>query len=389
VFVLVDTLRADGLAAYGGPPDLMPELNAIAAQSLVFQNVLANATWTRPSVASLFTGLLPEEHGAVDRSDALPHDRVTLAEVLSERGYATAAFVSNFGAVGRSSGFAQGFQEFREITSPAMKPRAEQVNREVADWLARRRQRGETDAPAFLYIHYLDPHAPYLAGGPSAPKVRRRARQAYLAELRYFDAHVPRLFDLIDHELGGPTFVFLTSDHGAEFGEHGEGGHGHSLYPEVLHLPALLRTPGAEAGTIAEALEERDFFDLLLRLAGSPPLDVRAWARDAARGTRYASIYGTTTLYGIQRPYLREVAMRAVEQDGAMAIWSAYGPTYELYDLERDPGARVNLVEREPDRLERMRRTLDEFPAHWSRPVPIDSLPVANEEQLRALGYIE
>jgi arylsulfatase A-like enzyme len=389
VFVLVDTLRADGLAVYGGPPDLMPELNAIAAQSLVFQNVLANATWTRPSVASLFTGLLPEEHGAVDRGDALSHDRVTLAELLSERGYTTAAFVSNFGAVGRSVGFAQGFQEFREITSSTMKARAEQVNQEVADWLASRRERSGADAPVFLYVHYLDPHAPYLSGGPLEPKTRRQARQGYLAELRYFDQHIRRLVDRIDQELGGTTYVFLTSDHGAEFGEHGEGGHGHSLYPEVLHLPALLRTPSAEVGTISEALEERDFFELLLRLAESPALDVRQWARHAARDMRYASIYSTTTLFGFQRPYLREVAMRAVEQGGAMAIWSGYGPTYELYDLERDPGARVNLVEREPDRLERMRRTLDELPAHWSRPVPVDNLSSATEEQLRALGYIE
>ena len=115
----------------------------------------------------------------------------------------------------------------------------------------------------------------------------------------------------------------------------------------------------------------------------------RRWSGRAARETRYASIYGTTTTFGPHRPYLRQVAMRAVEQDGALAIWSAYGPTYELYDLEQDPGARVNLVERKPERLEPLRRTLDEFPAHWSRPVPVDELPAAHDEQLRALGYLE
>jgi arylsulfatase A-like enzyme len=383
VFVLVDTLRADGLSVYGGPPERMPELNAIAARSLVFENVLANASWTRPSVASLFTGLLPEEHGAVDRGDALPHDRTTLAEVLSERGYATAAFVSNYGAVGRSSGFHQGFEVFREIPSPVSKPRAEQVNGEVADWLEQRSARADARS-AFVYIHYLDPHRPYLSGGSD-----RSGREGYLAELRYFDAHARRLFDLLDARLDGPTFVFLISDHGTEFGEHGEGGHGHSLYPELLHLPAILRTPNGDTGTIPQALEARDFFDLLLRLASSPALDVRAWAQQAARATRYASIYGTTTLFGFQRPYLREVAMRAVEQDGEIAIWSAYGPTYELYDLDRDPGARVNLAEHEPERLERMQRVLEEQPAHWSRRVPVGSVPESHEEQLRALGYIE
>jgi arylsulfatase A-like enzyme len=74
----------------------MPELNRIAQGSWVFSNVLVNATWTRPSVASLFTGLLPEEHGAIDRMDVLPPQRVTLAELLAERGYDTAAFVSNY-----------------------------------------------------------------------------------------------------------------------------------------------------------------------------------------------------------------------------------------------------------------------------------------------------
>jgi arylsulfatase A-like enzyme len=389
VFILVDTLRADGLSAYGGKPDLMPELNAIAARSWVFQDVLVNATWTRPSVASLFTGLLPEEHGAVDRRDALPPERVTLAEILANRGYTTAAFVANFGAVGRDWGFAQGFDYFDELDGGQNAyARAEQVNRAVDDWLANRNSQSGAASPLFLYVHYLDPHLPYLAGGP-APLTPTTARVGYEVQLRYLDIYLARLYELIDRRLAGPTFVFLISDHGEEFGEHGERGHGHSLYPELVHVPALLRTPRGESGVTPEALTGRDFFTLLLDLAGSPDLDIASWARQNARSTRLASSYGSTLGTALHRPYLRFICTRSIEQSGLFLIWSGYGPTVELYDLARDPGARKNLADDEPERVRAMLRALDASPpGSWSQRRAVEP-SAATHEQLKALGYVE
>lgn len=390
VVLLVDTLRADALAAWGGDPALMPELDRLAKQAWRFDDVLGNATWTRPSVASLFTGLLPEQHGAIDREDRLPSERTTLAEVLVERGYTTAAFVANWGAVGRDSGFADGFAHFEQLAEAGSPyARAGRVNEAIEDWFAQRNADGGAGAaPVFLFAHFLDPHTPYLSGGP--PPLRSAlGRQAYDAELRYLDAELARLFAQLERNLPGPTWVLLSSDHGEEFWEHAEGGHGHALYPEVLRVPLLLWSPQREAGRSDAALETRDFFDLLLRLAGTPDLDPGAWAAQRARATRYASVYSTTTGMGPHRPYLRHVAMRAVERDGWQLIWSGYGDTVELYDLRSDPQARANLAARHPEKVAELQRELERAtPAVWSRREPVEH-SAETHDLLKILGYVE
>lgn len=379
VLIVVDTLRADALAAYGGSGEFMPRLDRYAAASWVFDDILANATWTRPSIASIFTGLVQEEHGAVDRADRLPDARETLAEVLRGAGYETAAFVTNFGAVGRDAGFDQGFDLFEEL-HPKDDPyaRAEEVNARVNEWLARRRH--DTQRPLFLYVHYLDPHTPYLAGGASGDP-----RGAYDRELRYLDDALMDFIDGLPARLGRAPVVLLTSDHGEEFGEHGDGGHGHSLYPEVAHLPGVLRVPGGGSGRIASRLEARDLFGLvtgpLARAA-----DVEAWARARDRTRRYASIFSTTHS-GLHRPYKSRVGMRGVELDGWFLIWSAYGSTEELYDRDRDPLLTRNLAGRHPERLASLRDAMESQHPVWSERFPVEHTE-DTEAMLRALGYL-
>ncbi|MDH3213222.1 MAG: sulfatase [Myxococcales bacterium] len=388
VFVLIDTLRADALAAYGGDPHATPELNRFAQESVVFTNVLANASWTRPSVASFFTGLLPEEHGAVDRGDRLPDEQLTLAESLRSYGYSTTAFVTNFAAVGRGSGFAQGFDEFHQLPAGAHAyARAEDVNRAVRGWLARRSV-GKEDGwkPLFLYVHYLDPHTPYLSGGPEA-RSHGEARESYDAEVRYVDRAVGGLLDNLRRQLPEPTVVVVTSDHGEEFGEHGERGHGYSLYREAIWLPTIVHIPGGEADEISAPLEARDFFDLLVRVAASGSVDPVEWAKARARSRRYASIYSTTAS-AVHRPYLSHVCMRSIEEDGLRLVWSGYGSTYELYDLTRDPDERRSLARALPDRVEALEKSIDDPVSRWVERVPVEE-DAQTVEMLRVLGYVE
>ncbi len=385
VFLLVDTLRADALSAYGASTSLMPLLDGFAEESVVFGDVLANATWTRPSVASFFTGLVPEEHGAVDRPFRLGDDHVTLAERLRARGYATAAFVSNFAAVGSDAGFAQGFRAFEELKREGLPyARAEHVNADVLRWLD---ARAPDDAPLFLYVHYLDPHTPYLSGGAGAWRRWERARSAYDRELRYTDTHVALLIEALRARLDGPLHVFLTSDHGEEFGEHGEMGHGHSLYAEVLRLPALLWTRGGTPGRVDARLEARDFFALFDRLGRGERLDSLAWAGARERSLRYASIYSTTPS-SPHRPYLEEVCMRGLEDDDFTLIWSGYGPSLELYAREEDPAQRRNLARNHPKRARALEEALEVIPERWT-----ERLRVEHREDtvdlLRRLGYVE
>ncbi len=387
VFVLVDTLRADALQAYGAERLLMPELDRIAVRSIVFRDVLANASWTRPSVASFFTGLLPEEHGAVDRVYGLADRWWVLAEILRARGYATAAFVSNYGAVGRDAGFDQGFDHFEEIEGRPY-ARAAEVNAAVERWLERfHRSERRRQLPLFLYVHYLDPHSPDLAGYAPRSLETSELRRGYDAELGYTDAWLGRLFDFLEAQLPAPRFVFLTSDHGEEFGEHGGQGHGHSLYEELVRLPALLTGADGPSGALDARLEARDFFDLLQRLAHEPALDVAGWAGRRDRGQRYLSTWGATPM-GWHRPYYRYVGLRGIESDGFFLVWSAYGNTWELYDLGRDPGQTRNVVRDNPERTRELAAAMDESVRWWARRKAIRHSD-ETLDLLRALGYVE
>jgi len=388
VFILIDTLRRDSLGAYGGDPDLMPRLNAIAQESVVFEDVLANASWTKASVGSMFTGLYQEYHGAVGREDILGQANLTLAEILSENGYETAAFVANWGIIGRGTSFDQGFESFRELRGtgdPYLK--ADAVTQKVMRWVKQRsRDPARNQHPLFLYVHFLDPHTPYLSGGDDS-YVFSRARRAYESELVFVDEHANRLIHGLEQSLEGPVFTLVTSDHGEEFGEHRRKGHGYTAYQEVVRIPAFIRTPAGTSDRVAARLEGRDLFDLVLQAAADPEFDPSRWALSKDRPIRYTSEYLQTNLPRY-RPEYRHVCIRAVEREGLFFIQSALGPTLEIYDRRKDPGETRNLIRHHrkliPGLLEDLDRNVsapwtDRASAHLTG----DSL-----EQLKALGYI-
>jgi len=388
VFIILDTLRRDSLGAYGGDADLMPELNAIMQSSVVFEDVLANASWTRPSVASMFTGLHQEHHGAVGREDVLRADVDVLADVLNRRGYETAAFVANW-AVGKDAGFNRGFETFAELSSP-IHPylRADGVTREVLEWVRARGTGGvAAEDPLFLFVHYLDPHLPYLSGGTTST-VFSTAQSAYHKEVSFLDGQVADLLRSLETELAGPVVSIVAADHGEEFGEHRQRGHGHSLYQEVVRVPLYVRTPTRMTARVNSRLEGRDLFDLILAASVSADFDPVAWAQPKDRSRRYTSQYLSSRgpFYRLQ---YREVCMRAVEQDGLFVIWSALGPTVEAYDRAADPLETRNLNAKVKGALPEMLAELDRLAfAPWAERDSIRHSP-GTEEQLRALGYID
>jgi arylsulfatase A-like enzyme len=388
VFIILDALRRDSLGAYGGDADLMPELNSIMQRSVVFDDVLANASWTRPSVASMFTGLHQEHHGAVGREDVLRSDVDVLADLLDRRGYETAAFIANR-AVGRDAGFSRGFETFVELSSPVHPYlRADGVTREVLEWVrARGADGGAAEDPLFLFVHYLDPHVPYLSGGTDSA-VFSTARNAYQKEVSFLDGQVAELLRSLETELAGPVVSIVAADHGEEFGEHRQRGHGHSLYQEVVRVPLYVRTPAEMTARVDSRLEGRDLFDLILAASVSADFDPVAWARPRDRSRRYTSEYLSSRgpFYRLQ---YREVCMRAVEQDGLFVIWSALGPTVEAYDRTADPLEERNLDAKIRGALPEMLDELDRLaPAPWANRVEIRHSP-GTEEQLRALGYLD
>lgn len=378
VFVLVDTLRADRLRS----AEAMRATRAWAEDGFQFDDVVANASWTRPSVASMFTGLRPEEHGAVDPRDQLPADHATLAGELRARGYETAAFVANFGAVGADAGFDRGFDHFLEIDGTThLTARARELTDRVDDWLRAR----SSSAPLFLYAHFLDPHDPYFGFAPSQLPATMRA--GYDAEVAYFDDEFARFRAAVLASLGPDTLFVFTSDHGESLGEQGLYGHGNSLYPAQADIPAVVVGPGVPRGRSGARLEGRDLRALTLALASSSRPDLAAWGRTHDRPTRFASVY-TRLPGGPHRPFYRVTASRRFEDGDLVLLWSAYGDTWELYDRARDPGFRRNLADERPHDVQRLRAEMMDRGTLRGRRVE-SRASTRTADQLRALGYVE
>src|SRR5262245_29595300 len=283
LLVVIDSLRADRLGAYGSSKGLTPFLDALARESLVYENAYATTSWTIPSVASMFLASYPSEHGVTGFYSHIPKDAVTLAEVLRTQRMATAAFTAN-ASVQPAAGFAIGFERFDNIGNPTMfKPKSDGklLTRAVLDWRSK-----APPKPFFAYLHFMDVHAPYgTHKGITAPRaadvgrsdadlnthimtaawekeeadrVRKwtlsatenaRLQQLYDGEVLYNDSVVAQLFRALERrgDLAN-TLVIVTADHGEEFGEHGAFSHGASLYQSAIRVPLIVRLPGQREG---------------------------------------------------------------------------------------------------------------------------------------------
>ncbi len=296
VIYLVDALRSDRLGVYGCDRPLSPRLDGFAAEGVVFTDGVAQSSWTKAAVASIFTGLWPRAHGVNGPDDRLADELPTLPEMLDAAGYETSAVVAN-AYVGRPFGFARGFDHFEFIDH--RRGRSEIVHEHVTAWLEDRR---DSETPFFLYIHTIDPHAPYapppdmleafapsvsdpsvgrvetvrgLVLGTVAPtaELGRDLRALYDGEVAANDRSFGLLLDELER-LGelDDTVVIFTSDHGEAFGEHGTWTHGLDLFNEVLSIPLVVRLPGAAGAgqRIDDTVQHIDLLPTLLALTGTP-----------------------------------------------------------------------------------------------------------------------
>jgi choline-sulfatase len=299
IVYLVDALRADRLGCYGGARPTSPAVDAFAKGATRFERAVAQATWTRPSVTSLLTGLGPHAHGVQTLDDRLPDSAVTLPELLRAAGYRTAAFSTNL-HVSAATGLAQGFADF-ELLADA--PSSEIVNRRVLGWLDAHPATSGAP-PFFLYIHTIDPHAPYeppvemlqrFAPGvlPSAgsneemrrtfampngdERVRRVAQLSalYDAEVAGNDRSFGALLaELRRRGLYDSSLLIFVADHGEEFDEHGFLGHANNLYAETLDVPLIVKWPRQTRGERVPALAQHvDLLPTILRACGLRPPD--------------------------------------------------------------------------------------------------------------------
>jgi arylsulfatase A-like enzyme len=292
ILITVDTLRADHLPAYGYRGVRTAALDRLAAEGVTFEEARAQAPWTLPSFCSLFTSLNPSTVGVESGTDRLDDAAQTLAEYLADVGYTTQAIVTNAWLM-RPFNLQQGFHGYyhfdeREVASYQLgqmawyraanrlgiaeawhgvtRTGAGPITDEAITWL-----RGNRDRRFFLWLHYMDPHEPYepprqfvptssepysgvyqwSSGYLDRTKQRtlspadvRQFERLYDGEIQYTDHNIGRLLDALDAlELTDSTLVVFTSDHGEEFLEHGDLGHGRTVYGEQLRIPLILRCP--------------------------------------------------------------------------------------------------------------------------------------------------
>jgi len=277
---LTDTLRADKLRPYR--PDTRvrtPQLDRWATQAALMVRGHAQENWTKPSVATLLSGLFPWEHQATSEEAVLPAGVDLLSERLGREGFHTGAFIAN-GFCSDRFGFRQGWSGgFRNYIREGLRTQAQFIAADVLDWLDRR----PTDRPFFLYVHTVDPHVPYMPpaellalydpepyagpvdfhrdrellehvkGGSLRLNERDRLRleALYDGEITYHDTHLGSILEGLERRgLADDTIVVFTADHGEEFWDHDSVGHGHSMYEELIHVPLLVRVPGVTEGAV-------------------------------------------------------------------------------------------------------------------------------------------
>ncbi len=409
VLVVIDGLRSDRV---GSEPSMTPELDRLAARGLWFTQAYPSAPWTRPSIASLFTGMSSVRHGIQTEghgqrlSPRLPH----LAEALRDAGYATAGVSANL-HLSAPFGLQRGFSEFRT----ALEDGAVVVD-EALEWMDRAPHR-----PFFLFVFLMDTHYPWRhrpeydlssaidaeppdvgAVGSAArrrrrglaepgPEAVRKLEALYDENVRYADEQLGRLLAGVERAAStAGTVVAVTADHGEAFGEHGDFFHGWNLYGELTRVPLVLAGPGVPVGeAVLQPVAQTDLAAALLALAGvdaalpPPSQELLSLARRPARYPVFA------------QSRFRGVDLLSVVMHPHKLIWNRRADRLELYDLDNDPLETEDLSTREPERARELKELLEEWlereraAAVRAPAAPLAPIDEETLEGLRSLGYVQ
>lgn len=337
ILISIDTLRADHLPAYGYRAVKTPAIDALAADGVVFEHAYAHSAQTLPSHAAIMTGRLPFENGVRDDDASLGPDEHPLAQLLRDRGYATGGIVSS-ALLGRATGMARGFDFFDDELPtgdgdlpPALRRRGGAKSEDIAErWLS-----GLGTTRLFLFLHIDDPRAPRA---PSYDDAIASADDVVGRFVRYLKAH----------QLYEQSTILLTSDHGEGLGDHGEEEHGLFVYNEAIHVPLIVK-PASAVGPgrrVADVVGLVDIAPTVLDLVKAP-IPGNLHGRSLKPLTEGNASLAPTVVYS-ESEYGRDRfgwSGLASVTDGRYQYIRA--PREELYDLQRDPRSRDNLIDDE------------------------------------------
>ncbi len=412
VFILIDTLRADRLGSYGYERATSPNIDELARGGVLFRNVVSQSSWTKTSMASLWTATHPARHGILRFNHVLPPEVRTPAEILDDADFRTVGIWRN-GWIAPNFGFDQGYDIY-------FKPRISQA--------AVRIERGNPSSNAlagsdddilrsadeflqnfgterfFLYVHMMDLHQ-YVYDevatdfGPSYS-------DAYDRSIHWTDRVVGALLaHLESHDLLRKSIVVIASDHGEAFREHGHEGHARNLYREVTEVPFIIGLPFLlDAGIEVDAMIQNiDVWPTILDLLGLEPMEDVDGVSQVPR--ILAAAGGPGAPDGEARPIFAQLDRRwgnnrfepdplvSVTDDSLRLYLPVRRPNRaELYDHAADPREANNVAGERPEDLARLRAIADAYLERTNSPwgtqpgeVELDELQLG---QLRALGYV-
>ena len=446
ILIITDTVRADHLKCYGYSRDTMPALERWARGGLTARRAVSPAGWTTPAHASIFSGRTVSEHGIHYGSSrqgtgvVAPfmtsgfEDVSWLPDVLRDEGYHCVAVSANVLALrpeitgfdrviipGRASWSHSSLAARADAVSPLTRRISERVGwrmpyvdaRGIVDIAMRAVPRD--DRPLFLFVNFLDAHAPY---NPPAPALKELGVQPghvfpryllhrkitrlwdsfpegkaqyvadlYDGELRWVDMNLELLLSWIDERYGEDAVVIVASDHGEELGEEGRVGHEYGLSQRIIHVPLFVRGPGLGQGELRDVVSLRSLFGFICSWAKGDSPGVEELVEADEHGLiseRYASAANANILgRDYERPWISVI-------DGKH---KAVGPSqggFELYDIEA-MGFDCEVVASDPLLESALRARIDDY---WEgfrdqRTGEDEALPAREMEALRSLGYLQ
>jgi arylsulfatase A-like enzyme len=402
VLITLDTIRADALGSYGQRLPVSPNFDRLAGEGTQFVQCVSSAPSTLPSHSTLFTGKQPYVHGV--RSNAgfvLSDSNVTLAEILRDQGYETAAEVAA-PVLGANTQIGQGFDQLRDASSDDVELKTIRIRetgdirevdldeREAEDITKHgiRFIRENSAKKFFLWLHYFDAHQPY---SPPSRFNEITLESPYHGEIRYVDEQVDRILKQIEGMgLREKTLVVITADHGEGLGEHSEATHVHFVYDSTIHVPLLLWGAGVPRGLkIPSLVRTLDIAPTILDLLELPPMDdvqglsLRPLLEGASRDLQLVG-YGES----IELHVMFGTSILRYVREGRWKYIHKVEP--ELYDLMLDPGETNNLAMDHPEIVERLRSRLFEL-IETAPAKPSDvraDIDAKTAAQLEALGYV-
>jgi arylsulfatase A-like enzyme len=416
LLISIDTLRPSMLGCYGYDRPTSPTLDRLAAEGVLFENAFTTSPWTLPAHGSLLTGLYPRHHGARTGRHGMRRGVPTLGEILSGKGFATAAIVNSY-FVSRPYGFARGFQDFVFHREYATGKEPSEVIDTALTWLSKKRS-----DPFFLFLHDYDVHSDYgarpeyeeLFARPYEGRITGSTQQLlqfirepfdldardvehlidlYAAGIRQKDEELTRLIEHLrtSGQLES-TLIIVTSDHGEEFLEHGGVLHARTQYDEVIRIPLILSGPGVPRGRrIVEPVSINDVLPTTLTLLGlswDGAVDgtdaSQLWRKEPDETARNRILFGEADQHN-EKPDI----MRSVRYAQYKLIHNRLTRRSALYDLHADPHERHDVSDTHPEMTRRLMKELRRFE---SAPLLGDPLPPVDEEtklRLEELGYLQ